>query len=203
MLDIMTRNRLELLQKRAVELEALTTGDFTLSGGRTTSLYFDGRLLTMDPDAARLIAKIMLTMTEDAHAETVGGPALGALAIATALSMTALNQEPYDRIPVFVVRAAAKDHGARKQIEGHLPRGTRALVVDDVCSSGGSVLRTIEAIEQAGSTVARVVVLLDRREGGAHQIRRRGYSFRSLLELTPQGKIRAVTEEQAPADIPR
>ena len=64
------------------------------------------------------------------------------------------------------------------------------MIVDDVCTSGGSLITAIEAVEAAGCSVARVMVVLDRHQGGGEEIRRRGYDFRALLEPAPDGSVR-------------
>ncbi len=176
------------LLELAERLGALTYGEFTLSSGKVSPYYFDGRLLTLDPEGAFLIGRTFLPVVRNAGAEAVGGPTLGADPMATAIALTShLDGTP---IPAFIVRKEAKGHGAGRAIEGPLPmEGCKVAVVDDTCTSGGSLLHAIEAAEAAGCTVVMVAAILDRREGGSDEIRRRGYPFWTLLEATPDGQV--------------
>ena len=178
----------ERLLELAVRLGALTYGEFTLSSGKVSPYYFDGRLLTLDPEGAFLVGRAFLPVVREAGAEAVGGPTLGADPMAAAIALTShLEGTP---IPAFIVRKEAKSHGAGRAIEGPLPEGCKVAVVDDTCTLGGSLINAIEAAEAAGCTVVKVATILDRQEGGSHEIRRRGYDYWTLLEATPDGKVK-------------
>ncbi len=178
----------ERLLQLAGERGALQYGDFTLTSGEKSSYYFDGRLLSLDPEGAYLIGKAFLPIIREAGAQAVGGPTLAADPIVTAVALTShLEGTP---IPAFIVRAQTKGHGTQKLVEGPLAPGSRVAIVDDTCSTGGSLLHSIEAVEAMGCTVAVVAVLLDRRQGGGEELARRGYPFVTLLETTPEGGVR-------------
>jgi orotate phosphoribosyltransferase len=72
--------------------------------------------------------------------------------------------------------------------------GSKVAIVDDVCTTGGSLFHAIEAAEEAGCTVVKVISLLDRNEGGSEEMRMRGYDFSALLAATPEGKIETVAD---------
>ena len=180
----------ERLLQIALELGALKYGEFTLSAGGKSNYYFDGRLLSLDPEGAYLIGKTLLPILRDAGAQAVGGPAIGAIPIASSVSLASYVDGP--AIPAFIVRTEAKGHGTQRQVEGHLPPGSRVAILDDTCTTGGSLLRSIEAVEEAGCSVVKVVSIMDRREGGSDEIRRRGYDFSALLEATTEGEVRVV-----------
>ena len=95
-------------------------------------------------------------------------------------------------IPAFIVRKESKAHGTKQNIEGPLASGINVAIVDDVCTTGGSLFHAIEAAEEAGCAVVKVVSVLDRNEGGSEEMRRRGYDFSTLLAATAEGKIEAV-----------
>ena len=97
-------------------------------------------------------------------------------------------------IPVqaFFVRSEAQEHGTGQQVEGGLVPGCRVVIVDDVCSSGGSLFTAIQAAEAVGCQVVKVVTLLDRHQGGGDDLRRSGYEYVALLEPDPKGTIRVV-----------
>jgi len=172
----------------AQEVGALKYGDFVLSSGAHSSYYFDGRLISLHPEGSYLIGKALLESLRDCEVEAVGGPALAAIPIVTAVSLVShLEGSP---IRAFFVRSEAKEHGTQQLVEGGLASGSRVAVVDDVCTSGGSLLSVIEAAEALSCKVAKVLVVLDRHQGGSDELRRRGYDFQSLLEADPQGKVR-------------
>ena len=175
------------LLELALERGAIKYGDFTLSSGQKSSYYFDGRLLSLDPEGANLIAQALLPLLQRAGVQAVGGTTLGADPIVTAVAMAShLEGTP---IPAFIVRKESKDHGTKQSIEGPLPAGSKVAIVDDVCTTGGSLFHAIAAAEEAGCTVVKVVSLLDRLAGGSEELRQRGYDFSTLLTATPEGRI--------------
>lgn len=178
----------ERLLQLAGERGALQYGEFTLTSGEKSSYYFDGRLLSLDPEGAYLIGKAFLPIIREAGAQAVGGPTLAADPIVAAVALTSHLEGT--SIPAFIVRAQTKGHGTQKLVEGPLAPGSRVAIVDDTCSTGGSLLHSIDAVEAMGCTVAVVVVLLDRRQGGADELARRGYRLVTLLEATPAGEVR-------------
>ena len=179
------------LLRLALARGALKYGEFTLTSGRKSSYYFDGRLLSLDPEGAHLVGRALLPILRRAGVNAVGGPALGAVPMVTAVAL-ASRQEP-EPIPAFVVRTESRTHGTQQTIEGPLAKGSRVAIIDDTCTTGGSLLHAIAAAEEAGCTVVKVVALLDRREGGAEELERRGYDFTALLAATPEGNVVAST----------
>ena len=179
------------LLKLAVARGALKYGEFTLTSGRKSSYYFDGRLLSLDPEGAHLIGRALLPILRRAGVNAVGGPALGAVPMVTAVALA--SREQRDPLPAFVVRTESRTHGTLQTIEGPLAKGSRVAIIDDTCTTGGSLLHAIAAAEEVGCTVVKVVALLDRREGGAEELERRGYDFTALLAATPEGTVEAST----------
>jgi orotate phosphoribosyltransferase len=184
------KHTLDRLLELALERGALKYGDFTLSWGGKSSYYFDGRLLSLDPEGAYLITQALLPRLRRAGAQAVGGLTLGADPIVAAVALA--SHQAGHLIPGFIVRKEAKGHGTRQSIEGPLAPGSRVAIVDDTCSTGGSLLLAIAAAEAAGCTVVKVLAVLDRREGGSDELRRRGYDFEALLAATPEGEIGVV-----------
>ena len=181
----------ERLLQLALERGALNYGEYTLSSGQKSRYYFDGRLLSLNPEGAHLIAQALLPILREAGAQAVGGPTLGADPIVAAVALTShLEGSP---IPAFIVRDAAKSHGTGQRVEGPLEPGSRVAIVDDVCTTGASTFRAIEAAEAAGCSVAKVIAILDRVQGGSDELRRRGYDFVCLLEASPEGEVRVVS----------
>ena len=177
----------ERLLDLALERGAIKYGDFTLTSGKKSSYYFDGRLLSLDPEGAHLISSALLALLQDANVDAVGGTTLGADPIVAAVALASYATE--SGIPGFIVRKEAKEHGTRQGIEGPLQLGSRVAIVDDVCTTGGSLFHAIGAAEAAGCEVVKVIAVLDRCEGGSDEMAKRGYDFACLLRATADGKI--------------
>ena len=181
-------NVVERLLERALEKEALKYGEFILSSGQRSRYYFDGRLLSLDPEGSYLLGKALLPKVREAKVDAVGGPTLGADPVVSAVALTShIEGTP---VPAFIVRGDAKSHGTRQQIEGPLVPGSRVVIIDDVCSTGGSLFHAIEAAEEAGCKVVKVIAVLDRLQGGSAELRIRGYDFECLLVADPQGQVK-------------
>ena len=187
-------NIAERLLELALERGAIRYGDFTLSSGRKSTYYFDGRLLSLDPEGAHLIGNALLSVIgglDDAGIAAIGGPTLGADPIVAAVAMASWQSAEGGRpLPAFIVRKEAKGYGMAQLIEGPLPAGARVAIVDDACTTGGSLFHAIDAAEEAGCTVGLVLAVLDRNEGGSDAIRERGYRFAALLTAGADGRIR-------------
>lgn len=179
----------ERLLQRALDMGALTYGDYTLTSGKKSSYYFDGRLLSLDPEGAFLTAQALLPLVRASGAEAIGGPTLGADPIVASVSLVSHLETEAGPVPAFIVRKEAKEHGMGNAVEGHLKAGSRVAVVDDTCTTGGSLFQAIEAAEASGCTVVKVLAILDRCEGGGEELRNRGYDFTSLLVANSGGVI--------------
>ncbi len=174
--------------KRLLEERAILHGDFTLSSGQKSSYYFDGRRVTLWPEGAYLVGKALFELLRQTDVVAVGGPTLGADPIATAVAVVSF-QEGHP-LPAFIVRRETKGHGTQQPIEGCLPpAGSAVALVDDVITTGGNLFKAIEAVEAAGCRVARIAVLVDRQQGGADELRRRGYAVTALFRATPAGEL--------------
>lgn len=172
-----------LLVERSLEL-----GDFTLSSGARSSYYIDARRTTMSARGQLLVGRVCLDLIEEAAPEAshVGGLTLGADPVTYAIAHeSALRDRPLDG---FTVRKDAKEHGTGRRIEGGLPAGARALVVEDTLTTGRSALSAVAALREFGADVAGVLALVDRQEGGRERIESGGltllvaYTAAELLE---------------------
>ena len=179
--------RAEEILELAKRLGALKFGEFRLSAGEITSYYFDGRLLTLNPEGANLVGDAMLPLLAECGAEAIAGPTLGADPIVAAVAV--LSHQRGSPIPALIVRKEAKDYGMGRSIEGTMPENGRIAVVDDTCSTGASLFHAIDAVEAAGGRVVKVLSILDRHEGGSAELHRRGYDFTALLEASDKGEI--------------
>jgi orotate phosphoribosyltransferase len=167
--------------REIIRSKSLRTGSFTLASGKQSSYYLDCRTTTLDPRGSLLIARLILETIrrESIHADAIGGLTMGADPIAAAVAVvSSIEGQP---LPAFIVRKEAKDHGTQKFIEGYGgPPGSRVIIVDDVCTTAGSILKAAEKAEQAGYTVAAAICVVDREEGGTELIRRK-YPFHALF----------------------
>ena len=165
---------LELIRRQAVRF-----GQVQLSKAGQSDYYIDCRRVTTHPEGAFLVGEVILDMLEDQAVDAIGGPTLGADPIVGAVCYAShCRNRP---LPGFIVRKEAKKHGLQKMIEGHLAPGDRAVVVEDVLTSGGSVLEAIGHIEEAGAKVVRVIGIVDRRQGAREAIEGRGYRFTPIF----------------------
>jgi orotate phosphoribosyltransferase len=160
------RERLKDLLKK----HSLMFGDFTLASGRKSRYYFDSKKTTLLPEGAYLVAReVLRTLREHGvRADAIGGLTLGADPIVCPVAALSFVEGPPMR--AFIVRKEAKDHGTGRRIEGDVPAGSRVVIVDDVVTTAGSTLKAIEAALEAGHTVAAVVCLVDREEGGTEKL---------------------------------
>ena len=151
-------------------------GDFTLASGAKSDYYIDCRTTTLEANGGRLCGILMAELIRQhaPHAEAVGGLTMGAdplvSNIATASSYHHLQHPEAPLIHGFLVRKAQKTHGTGRQIEGYVRTGAQAVIVDDVCTTGGSTITAIEATHAAGMHLAAILCLVDREQGGRETI---------------------------------
>ncbi len=174
------------IREIASEVGALLQGEFTLASGKKSDYYFDGKKLTLSPEGAYWVGKAMFDELTEIDVDAIGGLAIGADPIVTAVALIShLEGKP---IPAFIVRDVAKEHGTKRKIEGHLKPGSRVAIVEDVITTGGSVSKAIEAVEAVNCKVVKVIVLVDRHEGGSDKLKKKGYNFTAILHLLPSGE---------------
>ncbi len=152
---------------------AVKTGDFTLASGKKSNVYIDCRKITLHPEGSRLIAKIILEKIKNIKVDAIGGLTLGADPITSAV--VALSE-----IPGFIVRKKEKEHGTKQKIEGHISSGWNVVIVEDVATTGGSTLQAIEAVEEIGAKVVKVVAVVDREEGSKEALK--NYDFDPIFK---------------------
>src|SRR5581483_8025167 len=168
-----------LLFQRSFRYSEVPT--FKLTSGKMSSFYIDCKKVSLDPEGAFLIGQQIFDRIKQLPVEGVGGMTLGADPIATAVSIVSLlKNKP---IPAFIVRKEPKGHGSEQQVEGDLKPGAKVVVVEDVVTTGGSTVRTLEALKKAGYSVLKVISLIDRKEGGGERITGEGAGFESLFTI--------------------
>jgi orotate phosphoribosyltransferase len=179
----MPEENLQGLKARLLALlkeKALQRGKFILSSGKESGYYLDARVITLTPEGAYLAASIILQMIEGQGVTAIGGPTLGADPIAGAVG--ALSHQKNIPLKTFIVRKAVKGHGTQKQIEGpELKPGERAVLVDDVATTGGAILEAKEALEKIGVKVLKAIVIVDREEGAAGNLAVAGLKLEAVF----------------------
>lgn len=158
-------------------------GTFTLTSGKTSDFYIDGKQTTLDAEGAYLCGRLLYQLIRDAP-ETitgVGGMTLGADPLVTAVSLVSyLEKQP---IPAFIVRKEAKGHGTENFLEGkaNLQPGCHVALLEDVVTTGGTLISVIERVENEGFKVGLVATVVDRQEGGSEALAEHGYHLRAIF----------------------
>jgi len=142
---------------------------FKLVSGKTSCFYVNCKPTTLSPRGMYLVGHLVFDSIAHLHVDGVGGLTFGAdpIAIATAFA-SELNGKP---VNAFSIRKDRKDHGISKWIEGDMLPGQRAVIIDDVATTGGSTIKAIERARSEGIDVVKAVILVDRQEGGIENIR--------------------------------
>jgi orotate phosphoribosyltransferase len=157
-------------------------GDFTLASGARSSFYLDAKQVTYHPDGVALVGKAVHAIAREFGAESIGGPTMGADAIVlSAVYASAGTDGP---LTGFIVRKEPKKHGLGKWIEGINPQGMNVAIVDDVITSGGSLLKAAEHVREAGAQIVVAMGLVDREQGGREAIEAAGFPFRAVCTLS-------------------
>lgn len=160
---------------------AYKEGDFVLSSGQRSTYYINGKLVTLHPHGALAIGRILLSMLP-ADTEAVAGLTLGADPIVSALSVVSAYQNR--PIPALIIRKEAKGHGTKAYIEGpELPQGAKVVVLEDVVTTGGSALKAVGRLRDAGYVVEEVISLVDREQGGAELYQSVDLKFEAVFAI--------------------
>lgn len=184
---IVSNEHTQRIRELAHETGALLFGDFTLQSGKKSDHYFDSKKLTLSPEGAYQVGKAILDELADIDFDLIGGMAIGSVPIVTAVSLVSYQEgRP---IPAFIVRPQLKEHGTRNKIEGQIKEGSRVVIVDDVTTTGESVMQVIRAVEAIQCKVVKVIAIVDRNEGGRDLLKSHGYNFYGLMSLEPSGKL--------------
>jgi orotate phosphoribosyltransferase len=165
-----------------IEAHSLKRGDFILSSGRSSKYIFQLRQTTMLAEGAQLIGDVIVDYMNAQKIECVGGLAVGAVPLVAAVAvMSAVKGTPKDS---FFVRKEAKGHGARERIDGYVRAGEEALMIDDVATSGGSILKAMEGMQEEYPTAftRKALVVIDRQEGAAENLAAQGVRLVSIFK---------------------
>ena len=169
------RDRLrDLLQMKALEVR-----DVVLSSGKRSNYYIDCKRVTLSPEGAYLTARIMLDMIRP-EVSAVGGLTLGADPIVSSIAI--LSHIQGRNLPALIVRKEPKKHGTMSFVEGPtLEKDAAIAVVEDVVTTGASILKAIKRVEAAGYRPIQVLAILDRLDGGREALKAEGFNLESIF----------------------
>jgi orotate phosphoribosyltransferase len=191
---MLRREALSAIATALVETGALQFGRFTLSSGKASSYYIDLRRIPSFPKAYKKVVSAYRLLVGEVGAENfdvVVGIATSGLAFSSPLAVSIGK-------PMVYVRQEEKSHGTKKRLEGVLPSGSTALVVDDLITTGGNIVYAVESLRAEGARVRDAVVLIDRLEGGKENLEKVGvrlHRFTTVLELSEVLYEKAIVKE--------
>ena len=174
MIDLKKRLAILLLEKSYIE------GEVILTSGKKSNYYFDCKPTALHPEGSYLIGKLFFNMLSH-EVEGVGGMTLGGDPLVTAVTLVSyLEGRP---LPGLIVRKKAKGHGTNKYVEGinNFIKGQKIAVLEDVITTGGSVLTACERLKEVGLKVEEILCVLDREEGGRENIEKQGFKLKSIF----------------------
>lgn len=161
---------------KAYELGIIKFGKFTLKSGVESPFYVDLRPLASSPQLLKTLANNLLDLVEDVDYDLICGVPYAALPMATTMSLTS-------NIPLIIKRKENKGYGTKRMVEGVFEEGQSCLLVEDVITSGQSLLETVDQVEREGLKVHDLVVVLDREQGGVDKLREQGYNVMTLFTI--------------------
>lgn len=172
------------LKKRLAKIlvdRSYMEGSFTLASGRTSDYYFDCRQTSLHAEGAWLIGTLFNAMLADLPVKAVGGMTMGADPLISATSVIShIQGRP---LAGLIVRKTVKDHGTGRYVEGfgNVQSGDNVAMLEDVVSTGGSVLEACSRIKDLGLNIPVICTVLDRGEGGREQLLNAGYPLRAIF----------------------
>ena len=166
---------------RIIVEKSYKEGDFTLTSGKKSDYYFDCKPTALHPEGSYLLGRLFLELLEDYAIAGVGGMTLGADPLVS--SVTVVSHLEGRPLPGFIVRKKPKGHGTNQFLEGlvNFSQGDKVVLLEDVVTTGGTLLTALERVRAEGLDVVGIVSVLDREEGGRENLAGAGYELRSIF----------------------
>jgi orotate phosphoribosyltransferase len=171
----MENNKNELI-KLLKDNQVVKYGKFTLSSGRESDYYVNMKRAITDPIILSKIAEIISKKIDTQKIDRIAGPALGAIPIVTAVSIEFT-------IPMLMIRKSKKDYGTSELIEGDLQSGDRVIVLEDVTTTGNSLIKAVKAVISNGGIVEKAYVIVDRNEGAIANLKSEGVDLEPIVSV--------------------
>ena len=161
---------------RIKEAGAIKKGKFKLSNGSLTDYYVDKYVFETQPDVLNRVADEIASRIAPDEVDVIAGPELGAVPLVTAVSLRT-------GIPCAYIRKGQKHYGTQARIEGSIEKGQRVAIVEDVTTTGNTILETAELVEEVGGIPKHLIVVVDRNEGGEENVSEAGYDLEYLVQV--------------------
>ncbi len=178
-----------------LETLCILRGDFTLASGKKSNYYYNGKAAMLSGKVKIHLARALLKLAEGINFDVVGGPAVGAVPLVEHMSIVSALEKDHT-FDTFYVRSETKQHGTAsslyqaKKFNGNdtLIKNTKALIVEDTLTTGGSIQVALKAVEEIGAEVAGVLIVADRQDSDADWIRNQ-YDYRALFNVSNSGHL--------------
>jgi orotate phosphoribosyltransferase len=172
--------------RQLIKEKSFTEGDYVLASGKNSDYYLDLKPTLFSPEGANAVGELVLNELENTWVDYIGGLAVGAIPLVSAITMLSYRFD--SPLPGFFVREKPKDHGTKKLIEGLADgeslQGKKVIIVDDVTTHGGSAMKAIDAVRNAGAEVILVLSIVDREEGAEDLFRKESIPFKWLFRAS-------------------
>ncbi len=165
-------NLIDLLKKNNIILK----GKFTLSSGQKSNYYINIKKAITNPLILSTIAQLITTSIKNENIDKIAGPELGAVPLATAISLQS-------NTPLLIIRKTKKDHGTSQLIEGELKENDQILIIEDVTTTGKSLLKAIQTIQKNGGTIKKAFTVVDRNEGAKQLLQKENINLEPLINV--------------------
>jgi orotate phosphoribosyltransferase len=164
------------IAERIKEAGAVKKGKFKLSNGSLTDYYIDKYVFETQPDVLDEIADQIAERIDTAEIDLIAGPELGAVPLVTAVSLRT-------GLPCAYIRKGQKHYGTQARVEGTIEKGSRVAVVEDVTTTGNTIIETAELVEEVGGIPEHLIVVVDRNDSGVENVSDAGYELEYLAQV--------------------
>lgn len=180
----MSNMNIDEMKKRLAKLlveRSYVEGEVTLTSGRKSDYYFDCKQTALHPEGGWLIGKLFYSMLKGRDIQGVGGMTLGADPLVSAVSVLSFEEDM--PIPAFIIRKKSKGHGTNQYLEGlkNFSEGDKVVLLEDVVTTGGTLITACERVRDAGFEIAAVFSVLDREEGGREKLEEAGLNLEAIF----------------------